>query len=140
MIRRPPRSTRTDTLFPYTTLFRSRKAAPESAVARSGHRGVQIVGGDLRRGRLVLDQQRRRRDRLVVGRDRHLHHARHHRGRLALVDRIDKLHPRHETSAHRIAVIEAETRPQPEEELAVPDGGAGEIGRAAGRERRGWYV
>src|SRR3546814_968852 len=29
MIRRPPRSTRTDTLFPYTTLFRS---------ARQGHR------------------------------------------------------------------------------------------------------
>src|SRR3546814_12205103 len=25
MIRRPPRSTRTDTLFPYTTLFRSEK-------------------------------------------------------------------------------------------------------------------
>src|SRR3546814_7123497 len=25
MIRRPPRSTRTDTLFPYTTLFRSRR-------------------------------------------------------------------------------------------------------------------
>src|SRR3546814_1114268 len=25
MIRRPPRSTRTDTLFPYTTLFRSHK-------------------------------------------------------------------------------------------------------------------
>src|SRR3546814_2411395 len=28
MIRQPPRSTRTDTLFPYTTLFRSRSAAP----------------------------------------------------------------------------------------------------------------
>src|SRR3546814_11750484 len=27
MIRRPPRSTRTDTLFPYTTLFRSRAPA-----------------------------------------------------------------------------------------------------------------
>src|SRR3546814_7656620 len=27
MIRRPPRSTRTDTLFPYTTLFRSRSRA-----------------------------------------------------------------------------------------------------------------
>src|SRR3546814_12445032 len=27
MIRRPPRSTRTDTLFPYTTLFRSGRAA-----------------------------------------------------------------------------------------------------------------
>src|SRR3546814_9724789 len=33
MIRRPPRSTRTDTLFPYTTLFRSpvsRAAAPDA--------------------------------------------------------------------------------------------------------------
>src|SRR3546814_1421208 len=30
MIRRPPRSTRTDTLFPYTTLFRSRnRFAPQ---------------------------------------------------------------------------------------------------------------
>src|SRR3546814_2135999 len=28
MIRRPPRSTRTDTLFPYTTLFRSYEALP----------------------------------------------------------------------------------------------------------------
>src|SRR3546814_1941540 len=38
MIRRPPRSTRTDTLFPYTTLFRS-----ESGGAQNGehvaHRG-----------------------------------------------------------------------------------------------------
>src|SRR3546814_5794474 len=34
MIRRPPRSTRTDTLFPYTTLFRSRINA-----------GVQFVLG-----------------------------------------------------------------------------------------------
>src|SRR3546814_7436740 len=31
MIRRPPRSTRTDTLFPYTTLFRSRRPAPRPA-------------------------------------------------------------------------------------------------------------
>src|SRR3546814_4097208 len=28
MIRRPPISTRTDTLFPYTTLFRSKRTAP----------------------------------------------------------------------------------------------------------------
>src|SRR3546814_961461 len=28
MIRRPPRSTRTDTLFPYTTLFRSNSSPP----------------------------------------------------------------------------------------------------------------
>src|SRR3546814_20512738 len=31
MIRRPPRSTRTDTLFPYTTLFRSRKQSARLA-------------------------------------------------------------------------------------------------------------
>src|SRR3546814_19465097 len=31
MIRRPPRSTRTDTLFPYTTLFRSEAPQAESA-------------------------------------------------------------------------------------------------------------
>src|SRR3546814_18180855 len=30
MIRRPPRSTRTDTLFPYTTLFRSRRIAAKA--------------------------------------------------------------------------------------------------------------
>src|SRR3546814_5423046 len=39
MIRRPPRSTRTDTLFPYTTLFRS---APTDRVAdRSDRQAVQ---------------------------------------------------------------------------------------------------
>src|SRR3546814_937461 len=33
MIRRPPRSTRTDTLFPYTTLFRSRpRGAPQDDI------------------------------------------------------------------------------------------------------------
>src|SRR3546814_10525524 len=31
MIRRPPRSTRTDTLFPYTTLFRSQGGQAETA-------------------------------------------------------------------------------------------------------------
>src|SRR3546814_16609258 len=30
MIRRPPRSTRTDTLFPYTTLFRSQRIAAQA--------------------------------------------------------------------------------------------------------------
>src|SRR3546814_12239091 len=33
MIRRPPRSTRTDTLFPYTTLFRSGLQRPEQGAA-----------------------------------------------------------------------------------------------------------
>src|SRR3546814_11654246 len=47
MIRRPPRSTRTDTLFPYTTLFRSlhlggggrRRPAPRSAETGADGRG-----------------------------------------------------------------------------------------------------
>src|SRR3546814_13815184 len=39
MIRRPTRSTRTDTLFPYTTLFRSRLQA-EAAVSLNYYRYV----------------------------------------------------------------------------------------------------
>src|SRR3546814_5441993 len=41
MIRRPPRSTRTDTLFPYTTLFRS--AAPAARVQDASW-GVSSLG------------------------------------------------------------------------------------------------
>src|SRR3546814_20869692 len=33
MIRRPPRSTRTDTLFPYTTLFRSPGVTPRRSIS-----------------------------------------------------------------------------------------------------------
>src|SRR3546814_6459139 len=39
MIRRPPRSTRTDTLFPYTTLFRSQRAR---SIASPGGPGWRI--------------------------------------------------------------------------------------------------
>src|SRR3546814_2069663 len=58
MIRRPPRSTRTDTLFPYTTLFRSGQAlaegldvAEELVLVRLAARQVQFaqaaaVGGN----------------------------------------------------------------------------------------------
>src|SRR3546814_10131963 len=35
MVRRPPRSTRTDTLFPYTTLFRSRGQGAGAEPARA---------------------------------------------------------------------------------------------------------
>src|SRR3546814_15028047 len=37
MIRRPPRSTRTDTLFPYTTLFRSRRGESRNCDKRGGY-------------------------------------------------------------------------------------------------------
>src|SRR3546814_8484499 len=58
MIRRPPRSTRTDTLFPYTTLFRSRlrwcrawyqhPAAPLSDPAR------RLAGDDWTQGAIPV--------------------------------------------------------------------------------------
>src|SRR3546814_1409517 len=54
MIRRPPRSTLTDTLFPYTTLFRSlgsaRAPARHDAADRAGHhrRLRRLAGGKSR--------------------------------------------------------------------------------------------
>src|SRR3546814_2413129 len=47
MIRRPPRSTRTDTLFPYTTLFRS-SSANQCEVFRAA--GQQLGRTDAREG------------------------------------------------------------------------------------------
>src|SRR3546814_3848818 len=64
MIRRPPRSTRTDTLFPYTTLFRSPPPQPRALRGRhttqAGHAGrllrrhvdrTRPAGGPCDRGR-----------------------------------------------------------------------------------------
>src|SRR3546814_16203512 len=45
MIRRPPRSTRTDTLFPYTTLFRSKGYADVFA-GDDNWRGLDVPEGD----------------------------------------------------------------------------------------------
>src|SRR3546814_7683757 len=59
MSRRPPRSTRTDTLFPYATLFRSPGPASGIGSRRPGDAGegdalvLQILG--LRVGRLAID-------------------------------------------------------------------------------------
>src|SRR3546814_10042895 len=50
MIRRPPRSTRTDTLFPYTTLFRSKTAR-----RRIGFDGACLQPGV---GHLLVEQAR----------------------------------------------------------------------------------
>src|SRR3546814_8855483 len=50
MIRRPPRSTRTDTLFPYTTLFRSapirRMRIEEAADQQIGLLGAAVPGAE----------------------------------------------------------------------------------------------
>src|SRR3546814_4886285 len=55
MIRRPPRSTRTDTLVPYTTLFRAAR------VAVAGEIGSE-KGGDARLGHVDAGQPRAQRD------------------------------------------------------------------------------
>src|SRR3546814_11195612 len=47
MILRPPGSTRTDTLFPYTTLFRSRGAERGVAQHRQGDAAAQVQGEGL---------------------------------------------------------------------------------------------
>src|SRR3546814_20904757 len=50
MIRRPPRSTRTDTLFPYTTLFRSILVGDVAIARRLALLGAEIFD------RLVIEQ------------------------------------------------------------------------------------
>src|SRR3546814_10373681 len=54
MTRRPPRSTRTDTLFPYTTLFRSHNAFHHRALEYATHR---LASGD---ARIILEPDRMR--------------------------------------------------------------------------------
>src|SRR3546814_1616816 len=69
MIRRPPRSTRTDTLFPYTTLFRSTAGAeciqPEAEqdddgshrIPGAGRAACRLVDADERRRSLIGQAQ-----------------------------------------------------------------------------------
>src|SRR3546814_4933216 len=56
MIRRPPRSTRTDTLFPYTTLFRSYFIEPTLAIDR--HRDHRRRHPAIRGGKGAADAPR----------------------------------------------------------------------------------
>src|SRR3546814_20369290 len=75
MIRRPPRSTRTDTRFPYTTLFRSRQAAGLQLLAE-----LQLEG-----------EPGRRHDREVPegDRDLRLQVPVHHPGRIPRAELLD---------------------------------------------------
>src|SRR3546814_3516441 len=80
MIRRPPRSTRLDTLFPYTTLFRSRGATglfPSPAIPSAGSRrsvGIQRIAGRAHRADDVA-MAAVRVDRLAQAADMHVHRA-----------------------------------------------------------------
>src|SRR3546814_13829094 len=75
MIRRPPRSTPTDTLFPYTTLFRSKSRIVEIAV---GKEEVQLLDAEV--AKIMIDvaiiisavqHADRRRERGAIGTGRH---------------------------------------------------------------------
>src|SRR3546814_19579948 len=80
MIRRPPRSTRTDTLFPYTTLFRSKAESAVEVRIGSGGRIVRrwsaafppAPGADLILPGAAVPflAPPRHRARVVIGRDR----------------------------------------------------------------------
>src|SRR3546814_18417586 len=61
MIRRPPRSTRTDTLFPYTTLFRSGRQAHGAANFSGLPENDPVDTGE------EFHQMRRQLDLLIVG-------------------------------------------------------------------------
>src|SRR3546814_14113447 len=59
MIRRPPRSTRTDTLFPYTTLFRSKEDRFDEAVEVARQQvanGAQILDVNMDEG--MIDSEK----------------------------------------------------------------------------------
>src|SRR3546814_13273892 len=57
MIRRPPRSTRTDTLFPYTTLFRSPSAVTAIIVEKATLSGSGAIGAGPAQGGLYPYQR-----------------------------------------------------------------------------------
>src|SRR3546814_11894353 len=102
MIRRPPRSTRTDTLFPYTTLFRSVPRRPaRREVADRVTANVEAIGHDLADVRHAVLQRAERaktlrsaQDAIGIGDDLHIAAHRLVRDRIeALV--INDIFPRH---------------------------------------------
>src|SRR3546814_4276135 len=62
MIRRPPRSTRTDTLLPYTTLFRSRQLRIDEGEEQDRRKAVdqrrELRRGDAKFGREIAGVER----------------------------------------------------------------------------------
>src|SRR3546814_4512915 len=78
MIRRPPSSTRTDTLFPYTTLFRSVPAA------------FACLGDQRQVGRQRIVVRRARRDFIGIGRREIIRRQAIARRRLARIGRSEE--------------------------------------------------
>src|SRR3546814_17711685 len=55
MIRRPPRSTRTDTLFPYTTLFRSKGRRLTAGLACLAREQEQVLDDRIPVGSIIIE-------------------------------------------------------------------------------------
>src|SRR3546814_15473325 len=99
MIRRPPRSTRTDTLFPYTTLFRSWESAPpQASPAGRSPRRPRVRSSDVARphaARCAIRRRERSRAHLsehAFGDDDHISRLEPHVGaRVAVLEQIGKL-------------------------------------------------
>src|SRR3546814_16494222 len=98
MIRRPPRSTRTDTLFPYTTLFRSDRPGTVAQIPDDERTDVMRLARDFRHvadaARLVVDLgEEQHRDVIVervqhrIGVGGHRHHPPARQGLYPLQDR-----------------------------------------------------
>src|SRR3546814_14219632 len=108
MIRRPPRSTRTDTLFPYTTLFRSRakfRRPPNSSKRQIIEPGKGGGGPDCERGqmrRIKLRKSRRQSGRTLI-----LHDARND---LVLITADTVIDHAAILDAHRDRIISEERR------------------------------
>src|SRR3546814_12058045 len=69
MIRRPPRSTRTDTLFPYPTLFRSALGGVASAPERAREAPADLDHPLARRQEMGAEVGHRQADEAYEGRD-----------------------------------------------------------------------
>src|SRR3546814_12947154 len=115
MIRRPPRSTRTDTLFPYTTLFRSLLVGQdlfEALAVLAVHRLEDFVDDRVRQ---VIDQVGQVVDVEVLDRG----------------DDLVRVHVREQALAHLVADVD-----QHRAVVLRID----QIGRPSGRGRVGQYV
>src|SRR3546814_2754783 len=120
MIRRPPRSTRTDTLFPYTTLFRSNVRDPRAARGQGARRLSRAhprtdLGRPRRRtdpdraeaGRRTQTRQPRSEEHtselqslmrisyavFCLKKKKHTYNSKHHYNRYTYHNRIHQIHP-----------------------------------------------
>src|SRR3546814_18017854 len=128
MIRRPPRSTRTDTLFPYTTLFRSERVAHTIIDGRARGRGGRAV--DIGRAEVDVDLLDQLGIELLVRIERVI-------ARIVERDAVEGLRDaavvepangeRAARRSERIVVLEADARQHVDD---VVHGLAGQIGRA----------